>query len=175
MASYLRRAVIGLSFSVLAAAQCGELAASVPSRFFDPGTTDYNTSVGSYFFVGSRLTPECVAAPSTATEVAELVSALQASGETRVAIRSGGTSPIVGAAGANEGVVIDLRGLNAVRLLHNNTEVVSVGAGTLWQDVYAMLDPLGVTVVGSRIASVGVGGFLSGGKPSHLTPDFMSS
>ena len=32
--------------------------------------------------------------------------------------------------------------------------VVTVGAGLIWDDVYAALDPLGVGVVGGRVAGV---------------------
>ncbi|KAG6909411.1 hypothetical protein DXG01_000564, partial [Tephrocybe rancida] len=44
-----------------------------------------------------------------------------------------------------------------------------VGAGLVWDEVYAALAPYGVNVVGGRVSSVGVAGFLLGGGYSWLT------
>jgi hypothetical protein len=44
-----------------------------------------------------------------------------------------------------------------------------VGAGNRWSDVYSRLDPYNVTVVGGRVASVGVGGLLLGGGISYFS------
>ncbi|CAF4066579.1 unnamed protein product [Rotaria sordida] len=46
---------------------------------------------------------------------------------------------------------------------HPTSQTVELGAGLLWGDVYQALDPLGVTVVGGRISSVGVAGLILGG------------
>ncbi len=44
-------------------------------------------------------------------------------------------------------------------------QTVTVGTGMTWEDVYAALDPYGVTVVGGRVPGPGVAGFsLGGGK-----------
>jgi FAD/FMN-containing dehydrogenase len=40
---------------------------------------------------------------------------------------------------------------------------VEVGAGLAWDQVYAVLDSYGVTVVGGRIPGVGVAGLTLGG------------
>jgi len=68
-------------------------------------------------------------------------------------------------------VVFDLRNLDAVELSsigEGNNRTVSattrVGTGQRWGAVYDILDPFGMTVVGGRDASVGVGGFLLGGE-----------
>ena len=42
----------------------------------------------------------------------------------------------------------------------------TVGAGLIWDDVYAALAPLGVNVVGGRVTGVGVAGFTLGGGAS---------
>ena len=39
-----------------------------------------------------------------------------------------------------------------------------VGPGNNWGDVYEVLDPLGVSVVGGRESGVGVGGLTLGGE-----------
>jgi hypothetical protein len=38
-----------------------------------------------------------------------------------------------------------------------------IGAGLIWDDVYQVLDPLNVTVVGGRFSGVGVAGYSLGG------------
>ena len=40
---------------------------------------------------------------------------------------------------------------------------ISVGKGVFWDDVYTMLEPHNVNVVGARATGVGVGGFALGG------------
>ena len=40
---------------------------------------------------------------------------------------------------------------------------VEVGAGLIWDEVYAILGPAGVSVVGGRIPGVGVAGLTLGG------------
>lgn len=52
------------------------------------------------------------------------------------------------------------------------SQTVSVGAGTIWNDVYAALEPHGVTVVGGRVSGVGVAGFTLGGGYSWLTNQY---
>jgi FAD/FMN-containing dehydrogenase len=43
---------------------------------------------------------------------------------------------------------------------------VEVGAGLTWDQVYAVLDPTGVNVVGGRVPGIGVSGFTLGGGES---------
>lgn len=48
-------------------------------------------------------------------------------------------------------------------------ETVTIGSGLVWDDVYAVLDPLNITVVGGRFTGVGVAGYsLGGGDPVAL-------
>jgi hypothetical protein len=42
--------------------------------------------------------------------------------------------------------------------------VTRLGPGNTWTHVYKYLEPMGLSVVGGRVGSVGVGGFLVGGK-----------
>lgn len=46
---------------------------------------------------------------------------------------------------------------------HEESQTAEVGAGLLCQDAYAALKPHGVTVLGSRVSGVGMGGFILGG------------
>lgn len=42
-------------------------------------------------------------------------------------------------------------------------QTVTIGAGLVWDDVYAALEQYNVNVVGGRVSGVGVAGFTLGG------------
>lgn len=44
-----------------------------------------------------------------------------------------------------------------------SAQTVEIGAGLIWDDVYAALDPHNVSVVGGRASGIGVAGFTLGG------------
>jgi FAD/FMN-containing dehydrogenase len=69
-----------------------------------------------------------------------------------------------GASNAPGGITIDLRYLNGIELSEDQ-ETASIGPGNKWGDVYEVLEPKGLTVVGGRVSHVGVGGFMLGGRP----------
>jgi FAD/FMN-containing dehydrogenase len=48
------------------------------------------------------------------------------------------------------------------------SQTVVVGAGLVWDDVYAALEPHGVNVVGGRVSGIGVAGFTLGGGETPL-------
>jgi FAD/FMN-containing dehydrogenase len=79
------------------------------------------------------------------------------------AVKSGGHSVCVGASAIHEGVVIDLSKLNDIQV-SSDESTVSVGTGCRWGDVYSQLDGRGLSAIGGRVGSVGVGGFTLGGK-----------
>lgn len=66
---------------------------------------------------------------------------------------------------------MDLRELNSVKLSQDGHSV-SVGAGATWDAVYSLLDPLNLSVVGGRVAGVGVGGLTIGGGISYFGPRY---
>ena len=49
----------------------------------------------------------------------------------------------------------------------SEAQTVVIGAGLVWDDVYAALEPHGVNVVGGRISGVGVAGLTLGGGASE--------
>lgn len=67
-----------------------------------------------------------------------------------------------------DGVTINLGLLNSI-VYHKENSTASIGPGGHWGDVYLALDRHGVTVAGGRDATVGVGGFLTGGGNSFST------
>ena len=68
-----------------------------------------------------------------------------------------------GAANIEGGITIDLSAINQVNVSKNHA-VTSVGGGARWQDIYLKLDAMGLAVSGGRVAEVGVGGLITGGK-----------
>jgi hypothetical protein len=48
--------------------------------------------------------------------------------------------------------------------INQNHTVTSVGAGSLWQDVYQKVEAMNLSVVGARVAGLGVGGLITGGQ-----------
>lgn len=46
-------------------------------------------------------------------------------------------------------------------------QTVDIGTGLIWDDVYEVLAPLNVNVVGGRVSGVGVAGFSLGGGMCH--------
>ncbi|PCH34244.1 hypothetical protein WOLCODRAFT_148308 [Wolfiporia cocos MD-104 SS10] len=52
-----------------------------------------------------------------------------------------------------------------------STQTAEVGAGCLWNEVYAALDPHGVNVVCGRVVGVGVAGFTLGGAFELVLPN----
>ena len=90
------------------------------------------------------------------------------------AIRSGGHSPIAGAASIKGGVMIDLRLFCEVIPSKDQSSVI-IGTGAKWMDVSKALDEKGLAVVGGRNSAVGVGGLALGGKFHHLLfPSFSA-
>lgn len=52
------------------------------------------------------------------------------------------------------------------------TQTTTIGAGLIWDDVYAALEPYGVNVAGGRVSGIGVAGFtLGGGKSVYSNRD----
>jgi len=87
------------------------------------------------------------------------------------AVKSGGHARDAGFSNADGGVTIDLIRMGRVDL-SKDKKSVKVGAGARWLDVYSSLEKDNLTVVGGRVADVGVGGLTLGGSylitPGHF-------
>ncbi|CAF4187182.1 unnamed protein product, partial [Adineta steineri] len=55
---------------------------------------------------------------------------------------------------------------------NSTTQTVDVGPGLVWDDVYDELQPYNISVIGGRVTSVGVGGYLLGGGYSWKTNQY---
>lgn len=105
---------------------CNDIAFRLPGRISFPNNTVYDASQNSYYITEEReLTPNCVFRPETAADVSIFVK-LAAARCTKFAIRSGGHMLFSGAANIEEGITIDMRGLDGV-LVHQDKRSASVG------------------------------------------------
>jgi FAD/FMN-containing dehydrogenase len=105
--------------------------------------------------------PACRYLPTGPYDLRAALRRLVAS-ETSFAVKSGGHSYNSGASNIEDGVTIDLSRLNSISLTDNNT-AAWVGPGARWREVYASLEPHGLTTPGGRVGDVGVGGYVLGG------------
>lgn len=149
---------------------CGELVSALPNRVFYPEAPTYNATISSYPFLQLRLHPSCIVRPTSSRDVSTAVNILKESNQTQFAIKGGGHNANVGFNNIQNGVTIDMQSLNAVEISRGN-EVIRVGAGALWQNVYDVGDKRNLTVLGGRIGVVGVPGFLTGGGVSFFSPE----
>jgi FAD/FMN-containing dehydrogenase len=104
-------------------------------------------------------------APTSAKDVALIIKIL-AKKQVAFAIRGGGHTLNAGAANINAGVTINLRSLNNVAV-DVKKNIVHVGGGAKWGEVYPKLDALGLSTSGGRVSDVGVGGLSTGGKKAR--------
>ena len=143
---------------------CTALFEALPGKVSLPSDSGYDASLKSYFSQQeAEITPYCIVSPLNESDVSTAVKILAApDSTTKFAIRGGGHTVWKGSANIEDGVTIDLRNMNTVKVSEDKT-VISVGAGALWRDVYTVTDSLGLATSGGRAAQVGVGGLTTGG------------
>ena len=152
------------------------LALALPkSIIFPHDAAAFKQSMNSYWAQQEReVIPACVIRPRDVQQLSMAVTVLKReyderqkqAGENKAeglfAIRSGGHSPVAGAASIKGGVVIDL-GLFCEVTPSEDRSSVTIGTGAKWKDVSKVLDEKGLAVVGGRNSAVGVGGLTLGG------------
>lgn len=72
-------------------------------------------------------------------------------------------TPWAGSANIDSGITIDLTNLNQVTVASDRS-TVTIGPGNNWGNVYGEIVPQGLAIGGGRVAIVGVGGLVLGGK-----------
>ena len=78
-------------------------------------------------------------------------------------------TPFKGAATLDQGIVIDLSRLPSAGL-SGDGKTMTVSPACKWDDLYEELDPFNLTVIGGRVAGVGVGGLVLGCKSFLRVP-----
>lgn len=122
---------------------------------------------GYYTTFNSDLNPACFVLPARAEDVASIIKIAKRL-QCPFAVKGGGHTFFSGANSIQDGISVDLQALNQVT--PNGDGTASIGPGNRWGRVYEILDPLGMTVMGGRVANVGVGGLLVSGGLSFLHP-----
>ena len=99
------------------------------------------------------LSPFCIFTPRSPQEVAAGLEIL-AESQTPFAVRSGGHTPIPGASGTSDGVLIASDNLRNIELGYSlgGQRVVKVGPGFRWIEVYEWLANESLTTIGGRYA-----------------------
>ncbi|KNB11980.1 hypothetical protein FOXG_11672 [Fusarium oxysporum f. sp. lycopersici 4287] len=150
---------------------CSILASTLPAEaFVAPNSTGYQKAQTSYWSeTAGDLRPACITRPGSTEQVASIVKVLSTCGsDVRFAIKSGGHGSWPGWSSTEGGVLISLDLIDGVQNVADKGYAV-VGSGARWVDVYKSLEPQGVTVIGGRFASIGVGGLIVGGGISYFT------
>ncbi|KAF8915512.1 hypothetical protein CPB85DRAFT_1217667 [Mucidula mucida] len=111
----------------------------------------------------------CSVEPGTPEDVGKVLEILDTT-RTPFAVKGGGHSMNPGFS-STPGVQIAMYRFSEINY-DATAQTVTVGTGMTWEDVYAALDPYGVTVVGGRVPGPGVAGFSLGGGFSWLTNQY---
>ncbi|OCH84154.1 FAD dependent oxidoreductase [Obba rivulosa] len=149
---------------------CLQIAQSISSAsgVFFAGDAEYEEDI-EHWATTSIQSSACSVEPGTAEDVGRILRIL---GETRTpfAVKGGGHATNPGFS-SSAGVQIAMSRFSGV-VYDAHSQTVQVGAGVLWDDVYSIVEPLGVNVVGGRQTGVGVAGFGLGGGYSFLTNQY---
>jgi hypothetical protein len=122
---------------------------------------------------GIRRQPAAIVRPSTAEEVARVVTAVRSSGAD-LTVRGGGHSA-AGNAVAEGAVMIDLSAMNGVRV-DPAARRAYVGGGATWAALDGATAPHGLAVVGGTVSHTGVAGLaLTGGMGWLLSRQGVTS
>ncbi|KAL4069900.1 hypothetical protein V8B97DRAFT_1900693 [Scleroderma yunnanense] len=145
---------------------CEEIASAVSSEsavYY--GGDEYNNDIHHWASSSTQLSV-CSFEPATTQDVGI---ALQIIGANKCpfAVKGGGHTANPGFS-STPGVQIGMSKFSEVTY-DPAAQTVIVGAGLIWDDVYAALEPYGVNVVGGTVTGIGVSGLALGGGFSWLT------
>ncbi|RDL32612.1 uncharacterized protein BP5553_09068 [Venustampulla echinocandica] len=145
---------------------CALLELLVPPNVSSPASPDYKP-VKYWSVQQSEVIPACRIDVASARDISTAIKVSKLT-QCPFAVKGGGHVAFAGASSIQNGILINLANLNTVSVNEDRT-ITSVGSGNTWINVYKILDPLGLSVVGGREASVGVGGLTLGGGISYFS------
>ncbi|KAF4621264.1 hypothetical protein D9613_000225 [Agrocybe pediades] len=135
------------------------------SAVFLPGDEHYASGI-AHWASSSSQNSTCVMEPGSSKDVAAVLR-IVGQHETPFAVKGGGHASNVGFS-STTGVQIAMSRFSDVKY-DAHSQTAEIGAGLVWDDVYAALEPHNVSVVGGRVSGIGVAGFTLGGGYSWLT------
>lgn len=163
MPSYSWR-TLALSLAVVNPLVQADICATLEQAGIDieyPLSVDYSTDLTKYWSAAcGDLKPTCIAAPSSASEMSQIITELHHV-ETLFAVKSGGHMPNNGFASIEDGLLISTKNLDQV-LYNPGDQTAVIGPGLSWEDAQKGLDGTGRTLVGGRLGGVGIGGYMLG-------------
>jgi FAD/FMN-containing dehydrogenase len=107
------------------------------------------------------LRPACIVKPTNSEELSQVIK-LAATERYPFAVVSGGHMCWAGSSNIQDGLLLDMSDFTQIDL-STKDQVLQLGPGCTWKDVFAALTPHDLAVAGARINEVGVGGLLLGG------------
>ncbi|KAI7201537.1 hypothetical protein KC316_g672 [Hortaea werneckii] len=147
---------------------CGTLSLLYHGNTAYPKSPAYHLEEAGYWSaVQAEVEPYCFFEPedSVAVAVTMLLSRLT---QCPFAVKSGGHAAFANASNIAGGITINMARMNEVKLSEDES-VAKVGPGNTWYDVYTALEDRNLTVVGGRVADIGVGGLTLGGGVSFFS------
>jgi FAD/FMN-containing dehydrogenase len=127
-----------------------------------PLSLGYSTDLTKYWSTAcGDLKPTCIAAPSSAAEMSQVIKQLH-NVETLFAVKSGGHMPNNGFASIQDGLLVSTKNLDQV-YYNSDDETAVIGPGLAWEEAQEGLAGTGRAVVGGRLGGVGIGGYMLGG------------
>ncbi|KAF7900223.1 uncharacterized protein EAF01_007525 [Botrytis porri] len=145
---------------------CKILSLLSPTKLTTPSSPSY-APLPYWSVQQAEVVPSCRFDVTTPQDISTTIKISQLT-DCPFAVKSGGHASFAGASSIQGGILVNLQKLNTVQLSADRG-TVSIGPGNTWYDVYQVLDPLGVSVVGGREAGVGVGGLTLGGGISYFS------
>ena len=115
----------------------------------------------------AQLPAQAIFVPTSAQDIAKSIKIINFF-SVPFAVRSGGHTPFPGSASTSDGILISLQNLTTLTLSESK-DLLSVGPGNRWINVYRFLEPYNLAVVGGRVPSVGVGGLTTGAGNSYFS------
>jgi FAD/FMN-containing dehydrogenase len=141
----------------------GALAEELAGAVISPGHPQYDTARRVWNGMIDRR-PAAIARCADSGDVATAVR-FAAERELPLAVRGGGHN-VAGTAMVNDGVVVDLSAMRAVRV-DAAARTVHVQGGATWADVDDVTAPLGLAAPGGVVSETGVAGLALSGGVSH--------
>ena len=133
-------------------------------NLYEPGDPEYaDTTTLNNAMIERR--PALVAHCATPTDVADAIAYARGSG-LPLAVRAGGHS-VAGLSLVDDGLVIDVRGMDAIEV-DPDRRVARVGAGATWSQFDRATQPHGLATTGGRVSTTGVAGLTLGGGSGWL-------
>ncbi|PQE19361.1 FAD binding domain-containing protein [Rutstroemia sp. NJR-2017a BVV2] len=148
---------------------CSLLSIFLPQQFTSPQLANY-TPLPYWSVQQALVVPACRIDVTSARNISTVIQISKLT-QCPFAVKSGGHAAEAGTSSIQNGILINMAKLNMVEL-SGDRSTVAIGPGNTWYDVFKVLDPLGVSVVGGREAGVGVGGLTLGGGISYFSPRY---